>query len=126
MTVVKFPYSASRRVYARRPRIPKNGTPEERAAKAGTPRRSCTRSTSREEIRARVRLIAAERNLPTSEIKWIGRLKTYDCVSFSKRHRVSVDWLICGDLKGLLETMRGCPSRSHRPVLTPADEDGAA
>jgi hypothetical protein len=32
MTVVKFPYSTSRRVYARRPTISKNGTPEERAA----------------------------------------------------------------------------------------------
>lgn len=32
--VVKFPYSASRRVSARRPRTSKNGTPEERAAKA--------------------------------------------------------------------------------------------
>jgi hypothetical protein len=32
--VVKFPYEASRRVYSRKPRISKNGTPEERAAKA--------------------------------------------------------------------------------------------
>jgi hypothetical protein len=32
--LVKFPYSASRRVAARRPRRSKNGTPEERAAKA--------------------------------------------------------------------------------------------
>jgi hypothetical protein len=32
--IVKFPYSASRRVAARRPRRAKNGTPEERAAKA--------------------------------------------------------------------------------------------
>jgi hypothetical protein len=32
--VVKFPYSASRRIAARRPRRSKNGTPEERAAKA--------------------------------------------------------------------------------------------
>jgi len=31
--IVKFPYSASRRVAARRPRRSKNGTPEERAAK---------------------------------------------------------------------------------------------
>jgi hypothetical protein len=31
--IVKFPYSASRRVVARRPRRSKNGTPEERAAK---------------------------------------------------------------------------------------------
>jgi hypothetical protein len=31
--IVKFPYSASRRVVARRPRRSKNGTPEERAVK---------------------------------------------------------------------------------------------
>jgi hypothetical protein len=34
MNVVKFPYSTSRRVYSRRPRWSKHGTPEERAAKA--------------------------------------------------------------------------------------------
>jgi hypothetical protein len=34
MTVVKFPAIASRRIAARRPRRSKNGTPEERAAKA--------------------------------------------------------------------------------------------
>ena len=32
--VVRFPYSASRRVHSRKPRRSKNGTPEERAAKA--------------------------------------------------------------------------------------------
>ncbi|SHH37820.1 hypothetical protein [Bradyrhizobium erythrophlei] len=31
-TIFKFPYDASRRVYSRRPRASKNGTPEERAA----------------------------------------------------------------------------------------------
>jgi hypothetical protein len=30
-TIFKFPYDASRRVYSRRPRVSKNGTPEERA-----------------------------------------------------------------------------------------------
>jgi len=30
----QFPYNASRRVYSRRPRVSKNGTSEERAAKA--------------------------------------------------------------------------------------------
>jgi hypothetical protein len=34
MTVVKFPAKLSRRIAARRPRRSKNGTPEERAAKA--------------------------------------------------------------------------------------------
>ena len=33
--IVKFPYSASRRVHSQKPRRSKNGTPEERAAKAG-------------------------------------------------------------------------------------------
>jgi len=32
--VVKFPYDVSRRAHARKPRTSKNGTPEERAAKA--------------------------------------------------------------------------------------------
>ena len=32
--IVKFPYSASRRVHSKKPRRSKNGTPEERAAKA--------------------------------------------------------------------------------------------
>jgi hypothetical protein len=32
--VIKFPYSACRRVHSRKPRISKNGAPEERAAKA--------------------------------------------------------------------------------------------
>lgn len=34
MSVVKFPYDASRRAHARKPRRSKNGTPEERAARA--------------------------------------------------------------------------------------------
>jgi hypothetical protein len=32
--VVKFPYDACRRIHSRKPRKSKNGTPEERAAKA--------------------------------------------------------------------------------------------
>jgi hypothetical protein len=32
--IVKFPYSASRRVHSKKPRRSKNGTPEERAGKA--------------------------------------------------------------------------------------------
>jgi hypothetical protein len=34
MNVLKFPYNASRRVHSRNPRRSKNGTSEERAAKA--------------------------------------------------------------------------------------------
>src|SRR5258705_12960992 len=34
--IVKFPYSASRRVHSKKPRRSKNGTPEERAALAAS------------------------------------------------------------------------------------------
>jgi hypothetical protein len=69
---------------------------------------------SKEAIRTRVALIAAERGLPESETKWIGRLRTYDLVQFAGKHHVNVDWLIVGDLKGLLDTVRGCPSRPRQ------------
>jgi hypothetical protein len=75
-------------------------------------------------IRARIALIAAERGLPESEFKKaMGRLVTRDVLQFARKHRVNMDWLICVDLKGLLETARGCPSR---PRHYPGDDEGAA
>jgi hypothetical protein len=65
------------------------------------------RRAFKEAFRARVRLFAHERKLPDTEIKWIGRLKHQDMVSFVKRHRVTWDWLLCGDLKGRLRMARG-------------------
>jgi hypothetical protein len=44
-TVVKFPYNACRRVHSRKPRISKNGTPEERAAKAAADTAELTSAT---------------------------------------------------------------------------------
>jgi hypothetical protein len=52
MNVVKFPYSVSRRAHSRRPRWSKNGTPEERAAKA-----------------------AQEMTVPPADVHFIGRAK---------------------------------------------------
>jgi hypothetical protein len=56
--IVKFPYSASRRVHSKKPRRSKNGTPEERAAKAAvleaTPAdvvsMSCVRAQAHSEV----------------------------------------------------------------------------
>jgi hypothetical protein len=71
-------------------------------------------------IRARISLIATERGLPKSETsKVLSRLKHYDVMRFAEKHRVNLDWLIAGDLKGLLETAKGCPSRPREPALTP-------
>lgn len=56
--VVKFPFSASRRVYAKKPRQSKNGTPEERAAKAvaseGPPADVVDMSGIREQARSEI------------------------------------------------------------------------
>jgi hypothetical protein len=65
------------------------------------------RRAFKEAMRARVRLIATERNLPESEIRWIGRLKHHDLARFVTRHKVSLDWLLCGCLKGRLRMARG-------------------
>jgi hypothetical protein len=37
-----------------------------------------------------------------------------DVFQFAERHRVSLEWLICGKLAGLLETVRGLPGAAAR------------
>jgi len=81
-------------------------------------------------VRKRIALIAAERKLEPSETEALmkGRwLRTFDLCQFAKKHHLSVDWLIFGDLKGLLRTVRGCPTRPEpRPrVLQPGDGSAA-
>jgi hypothetical protein len=59
--LVKFPYSASRRLFARRPRRSKNGSPEERAAKVaeGKPAPAIVIELPRQTVAAVERFIAA-------------------------------------------------------------------
>jgi|GraSoi2013_100cm_1033763.scaffolds.fasta_scaffold32425_2 hypothetical protein len=84
------------------------------------------RARFRQEVRVRISLIATERGLPESETaKVMSYLRTRDVIAFIKQHHISADWLLCGDLKGLLDTVRGCPSRPQQPVLSPGD-GGAA
>jgi hypothetical protein len=86
-------------------------------------------ATTNAAIRRRIALIAAERKLDASETKALmkGRwLTTYHLCQFAKKHHLSASWLIHGDLRGLLDTVRGCPSRPHQPVLALADGDPAA
>jgi hypothetical protein len=79
-------------------------------------------ASRKDAIRTRIRLIAAERGLPESEIKKvIGRLSTRDVICFMQRHDISADWLLCGDLKGLLRMVRVRPQRPNLPL---AEEDG--
>jgi hypothetical protein len=79
-------------------------------------------ASSNAAIRRRIALIAAERKLDPSETMAMmkGRwLTTFHLCQFAKKHSLSVDWLIFGDLKRLLKTVRCCPSRPKpRPMLS--------
>jgi hypothetical protein len=54
-----------------------------------------------EAMRARLRLIAHERNLPKDEIKKVMGLKHLELIHFVQRHQLSWEWLLEGDLRGL-------------------------
>ena len=64
------------------------------------------RANFKEEMRRRIDLIAADYGVPESEVAKVrGRLKQYDLLCFAEKYRISLDWLICGDLKGLVRTI---------------------
>ena len=58
---------------------------------------------SMDAIRRRVRAIAHERNLQPAEYAKLmyKRISSTHAVAFCEKHKVSLDWLLCGDLKGL-------------------------
>jgi hypothetical protein len=65
------------------------------------------RARFKQEVRARISLIAAERGMPPAETaKVMSYLHTGDVIAFIKRHNINADWLLCGDLKGLLRMVR--------------------
>jgi hypothetical protein len=58
-------------------------------------------------IRQRVALVAAERNLNPSETKALltgRRIPMQPLSQFCKKHNLSYDWVLAGDLKGLKRT----------------------
>ncbi len=58
---------------------------------------------SMDAIRRRVRAIAQERNLQPAEFAKLmhKRISTTHAMAFCEKHKISMDWLLCGDLKGL-------------------------
>jgi hypothetical protein len=82
-------------------------------------------ASSNATIRRRIALIAAERKLDPSETTAVmkGRLTLYHIGQFAKKHHVSVDWLIAGDLKGRLRMARN-EIAPKQPVLDPWYEVG--
>src|SRR5665647_2634899 len=58
---------------------------------------------SSDALRRRVRAFAEERSLPPADIHKLmyKRISTRDVMLFCEKHKVSYDWLLCGDLRGL-------------------------
>jgi hypothetical protein len=55
-------------------------------------------------IRRRMRAFAHDRDLPPAEIP--GRVNTRSLAAFVEKHNVSCEWLMFGDLRGLLKTVQ--------------------
>jgi hypothetical protein len=77
-------------------------------------------SDSTPAMQRRIQALAAERSIPPADFAKLlhKRVGMNAVAAFCEKHKVSMDWLLCGDLKGLLRTMQGCPSRTQQPVLT--------
>src|ERR1700685_736266 len=54
-------------------------------------------------LQRRVRALAQERNIPAADFHKLmyKRPSTRDVMVICEKHKVSFDWLLCGDLKGL-------------------------
>ena len=91
--VVKFPYDASRRVHARKPRGSKNGTPEERAAKAAADARIGDNLTSVPSQNAKP--TAAEIYCCTTEEQAMIRELQIREAQSSSRTSTRGDWVRC-------------------------------
>ena len=73
-------------------------------------------------LRRRVLLLAAERNLPPAEYAKLlhKRVITGSILDFCKKHEVSLDWLMHGDLKGL-KRMKYFPKPAPKKVPSAAE-----
>jgi hypothetical protein len=60
-------------------------------------------ATSRPAMQRRIQALAAERSIPPADFHKLmyKRPSTQAVIDFCEKHKVSIDWLLCGDLKGL-------------------------
>ena len=64
------------------------------------------RRAFKEALRARMRLIAAQRGVPDDEMKWLGRIRHFDLVKFVRKHQLDWNWCCRAPRKG-------CQSDQH-------------
>lgn len=75
----------------------------------------------RRATRIRIKMIAAERGLSDEEIAKALHCGTAAILAFAEKHEISLDWLVRGDLWGLLRTVRahhrvGCRGPQRFPT----------
>jgi hypothetical protein len=77
-------------------------------------------SCSMDAVRRRVLVIAAEWNIPPAEYAKLmyKRVSTRHAMAFAEKHKISLDWLLCGDLKGLQRMTR--EAKAEPPEMTEA------
>jgi hypothetical protein len=49
-----------------------------------------------EALRARMRLIAAQRGVSDDKMKWLGRIRHHDLVEFVRKHQLDWNWVLLG------------------------------
>jgi hypothetical protein len=54
------------------------------------------RRTFNEALRARMRLIAAQRGVPDDQMKWLSRIRHHDLVKFVTKHQLDWNWVLLG------------------------------
>src|SRR5258708_31326315 len=76
-------------------------------------------ANSSDALRRRVRAIAEERSLPPAAIAKLmhKRISNRDVMLFCEKHKVSFDWLLCGDLRGLQRMTR--EAKAAPPLKVP-------
>jgi hypothetical protein len=60
------------------------------------PKRKEERRAFNEALRARMRLIAAQRGVPDDKMKWLGRIRHEDLVKFVTKHQLDWNWVLLG------------------------------
>jgi hypothetical protein len=60
------------------------------------PKRKEERRAFNEALRARLRLIAAQRGVPGDQMKWLGRIRHHDLVKFVRKHQLDWGWVPVG------------------------------
>jgi hypothetical protein len=59
-------------------------------------KRKLERRAFNEALRARMRLIAAQRGVPDDQMKWLGRISHPDLLKFVSEHQLDWNWVLLG------------------------------